>query len=286
MNFTREPIIETIITPKEGYKLIIRNSKVSGAEEYVVDAIEIVSFGQSLFFRSMERPKPFIVPVSDYEIVETKETRVVLKNASFERSIKIGGGREASLKVSKEKAVAVQEAGELPDAAAVEQRLDKKRERRRHRRRRSTAQEESKETASGEIQPAEEKGVEGGGTDDETTVSSSRVSRLIPPPTHLISDKFLKEKVAEAPRDDQENVLPDEVKEEGTSESVQEEKSKPVRRKKKSEPVKEESEEVPPPESEGGEAKRVAAEVVEEVTSTSFSTLEGRDGSGPFGKIW
>ncbi|NGX37653.1 MAG: hypothetical protein K1000chlam2_00811 [Chlamydiae bacterium] len=125
MNFTREPIIETIITPKEGHKLIVRNSKGSGQEEYVVDAIEVVSFGHSFFFRSLERPKSFLVPVSDYEVVEAKETRVVLKNASFERAIKIGGGR-------KEK-VAEPEAQE---PAAVEQRLEKKRERRRYRRRR------------------------------------------------------------------------------------------------------------------------------------------------------
>lgn len=93
MNFTREPIIETVISPKEGYKLVVRNSKGGSQEEYVVDAIEVVSFGHSFFFRSLERPKSFLVPVSDYEIIETKETRVVLKNASFERSIKIGGGR-------------------------------------------------------------------------------------------------------------------------------------------------------------------------------------------------
>ena len=70
MNFTREPIIETIISPKDGYKLCVRNSKVAGAEEFFVDAIEVVSFGNSFFFRGIERPKPFLVPVSDYEIFE------------------------------------------------------------------------------------------------------------------------------------------------------------------------------------------------------------------------
>ena len=79
MNFTREPIIETVITPKDGYKLTIRNSKGGSQEEYSVDAIEIVSFGQSMFFRSQERPKTFLLPVTDYEVVEVKETRVVLK---------------------------------------------------------------------------------------------------------------------------------------------------------------------------------------------------------------
>lgn len=94
MNFTREPIIETVITPREGCKLVVRSSKGNGQEDYFVDAVEVVSFGHSFFFRSQERPKSFLVPVSDYEILELKETRMVLKNVSTERAIKIGGGRE------------------------------------------------------------------------------------------------------------------------------------------------------------------------------------------------
>lgn len=94
MNFTREPIIETIITPKEGFKLVIRSSRDGSEEEYTVDAVEIVSFGKSMFFRSLERPKAFLLPVSDFEVIETKETRVVLKNAPMERSIKIAGGNK------------------------------------------------------------------------------------------------------------------------------------------------------------------------------------------------
>ena len=74
MNFTREPIIETIISPKDGYKLLVRNSKGENFEEHYVDAVEVVSFGRAFFFRSMERPKAFLVPVSDYEILEVKDT--------------------------------------------------------------------------------------------------------------------------------------------------------------------------------------------------------------------
>src|SRR5579872_851456 len=96
VNFTREPIIETVITPREGCKLVVRSSKGNSQEDYFVDAVEVVSFGHSFFFRSTERPKSFLVPVSDYEIIELKETRMVLKNVSTERSIKIGGGREAA----------------------------------------------------------------------------------------------------------------------------------------------------------------------------------------------
>ena len=81
VNFTREPIKETVITPKDGCKLVVRNSKGVGQEDYFVDALEVVSFGSALFFRSLERPKAFLLPVSEYEVLEVKETRMVLKNA-------------------------------------------------------------------------------------------------------------------------------------------------------------------------------------------------------------
>ena len=102
MNFTREPIIETIITPREGCRLVIRVQQTRLDEEFSVDAVEVVSFGQALFFRSLEKPSPFLVPVGDYEVVEVKESRVVLKNAQYERTIKIGGGREGSLRKDEE----------------------------------------------------------------------------------------------------------------------------------------------------------------------------------------
>ncbi len=102
MNFTREPIIETVITPREGMKLLVRNSKGGAQEDYFVDAVEVVSFGHSFFFRSLERPKSFLVPVGDYEVIELKEMKMALKNAAPERSIKIGGGRENSISVWKE----------------------------------------------------------------------------------------------------------------------------------------------------------------------------------------
>ena len=65
MNFTREPIIETIISPKEGYKLLVRSSKgESRQKNIIVDAVEVVSFGRAFFFRSLERPKAFFVPAA------------------------------------------------------------------------------------------------------------------------------------------------------------------------------------------------------------------------------
>ena len=103
MHFTREPIIETIISPKEGYKLVIRSSSGKGHEEFSADAVEVVSFGKSYFFRSIERPKAFLLPVSDYEVVEARETRVPLKKATAQKSIKIAGGKETEPKEEKKR---------------------------------------------------------------------------------------------------------------------------------------------------------------------------------------
>lgn len=137
MNFTREPIIETIITSKEGCKLVVRNSKGVGQEEYFVDALEVISFGNAFFFRSMERPKSFLVPATDYEVLEVRETRVILKHVAVERSIKIAGGRDGTLKTGRgqEKESKTVEATEATPGA--EAKVEKKRERRRPRRRRT-----------------------------------------------------------------------------------------------------------------------------------------------------
>jgi hypothetical protein len=96
VNFTREPIIETVITPRDGHKLILRSSRGGSTEEYAVEAVEVVSFGRSFFFRSVESSKPFLLPVTDYEVLESKEARVALKTVQNDRQIKIGGGREPS----------------------------------------------------------------------------------------------------------------------------------------------------------------------------------------------
>ena len=98
MNFTREPIIETIITPKDGFRLTVRSSKGQSQEEYSVEALEVVSFGNALFFRSSEKPRSFLLPITDYEIIESREPKIVLKNHTIDKTIKIAGGREPNLK--------------------------------------------------------------------------------------------------------------------------------------------------------------------------------------------
>jgi hypothetical protein len=153
VNFTREPIIETIITPREGYKLLLRSSKGAGKEEYLVDAIEIINFGNSIFFRSTERPNSFLVPVADYEIVEQRESKMILKNATIEKSIKIGGGKQEEDKSQKRKKL-IKRKTEL------------------------------------EIRAPAMEPTKGGGPDDETQVSSSILRKLFPPPPNLIKEKL------------------------------------------------------------------------------------------------
>ncbi len=157
MNFTREPITETIITPKEGNKLVVRNTK-GGNSEYNVDAVEVVNFGTALFFRSLERPKSFLLPVSDFEVVETKETRVAIKSAQIEKSVKISGGKTEETK--------------------SEDQPEKKK--RRSRRRRVN---EDKPSLA-------EKAKGGDTTDDAKPASSPRQSSLFAPPSSLISEQI------------------------------------------------------------------------------------------------
>lgn len=206
MDFTREPIIETIVTPKEGCKLVVRSSRGTGQEEYFVDAVEVVSFGHSFFFRSIERPKPFLLPATDYEIVEVREARMVLKNAGPGRSsIKIGGGREAAPRPPREQEreqPEAQEAEEVAPAAretngeaVVEQqadgRLDKKKDRRRPPRKRRGRDDAN--GASPLVLPLSQAEGDESVRDDEGTSTAApmapvQLSALLQPPPALISE--------------------------------------------------------------------------------------------------
>jgi hypothetical protein len=200
VDFTREPIIETVITPKEGCKLVVRSSKSTGQEEYFVDAVEVVSFGHSFFFRSLERPKTFFVPANDYEILEVRETRMVLKNVGIDRAIKIGGGREAHMRAPRSEPVmegeTAAEATEPVEAAhkeekAQEPKVDKKRERRKNYRKRRGREGEEKGEQEGKAESPEGKpAVEGGEASPLTqqVATTSILTSLLPPPPTLISD--------------------------------------------------------------------------------------------------
>ena len=162
MDFTREPIVETVVTPREGHRLVVRSSKNVGQEEYFVEAVEIVSFGKAQFFRSQERPKPFLVPVTDYEILEVREQRVVLKAPPHDSSARAVSAKESQRAKQeperKETAVVPAPAGEVsepqPVAATGEAR---RRDRRRPlRRRRGAAREEQGAAASRMLEGAKE----------------------------------------------------------------------------------------------------------------------------------
>lgn len=225
MNFTREPIIETIIIPREGCRLVLRSSRNESQEEFTVDAVEIVSFGNALFYRSLEKPRPFLVPVGDYEVVEVKESRVVLKNAQFERTIKIGGGREGSLRKDEdeEQVLPIALEDEVADESGSPQLShDKKRDRgRRNRRRRPSEERDDMRHRVEESHipqdfkpapPKEEK-------QPKESQPAAPFTHLIPPPTTLISHNIQKYKdqqsgnippqEPESRKEDEPNIEPD-----------------------------------------------------------------------------
>jgi len=207
VNFTREPLIETVIVPREGCRLVLRSSRNESQEEFTVYAVEIVSFGPALFYRSLEKPRPFLVPIGDYEVVEVKESRVVLKNAQFERTIKIGGGREGSLRKDEDEQqvlpIALED--EIADESSPGQPShDKKRDRggrnRNRRRRPSDEREDMRHRVEDQgsqtsqmpqdFKPAPPKEAQ---QPKEPQVIPS-FSHLIPPPTTLISHNIQKYK--------------------------------------------------------------------------------------------
>lgn len=122
MQFTREPLVETIIIPKEGFKLLVRSTKQGGSEDFYVDSVQVILIGGHCFYRSIEKPKAFVLPASDYEVIEVKEARLQLKMPGKEMTgIKIAGGRETTLKANKEsKEEVVEEKGEEETLSATE----------------------------------------------------------------------------------------------------------------------------------------------------------------------
>lgn len=235
MNFTREPIIETVITPREGCKLVVRNSKGNGQEDYFVEAVEVVSFGHSFFFRSTERPKSFLVPVSDYEILELKETRMVLKNASPDRSIKIGGGRESQPRPfregapseTREEAVAETHPAERPaphpESRGPDRSSDRKRDKRRRGRRGGRDRDrpheqypqEVRERPPEELLPVSETSepVSQEVTSEEPK-APSYISKLFPPPPTLIKETLSRYKPAEPAEEEGDLFIKEETFEE------------------------------------------------------------------------
>ncbi len=175
MNFTREPIIETVITPRDGYRLLVRATKAAQNEEYSVEALEVVSFGNSIFYRSLERPQAFLLPVGDYEVIETKEAKMALKSVNVERTIKITG--------SKVEGNFSQEGKQQPNEG-------KKHHRKKSRRKKGGGQEAPKNMVEG----AE---VKENAPKPEEKPQPAVFSRLFPPPPTLIKESLNKSREAE-----------------------------------------------------------------------------------------
>lgn len=200
VNFTREPIIETVITPREGCHLAIRSSRGNNSEDYFVDAVEVVSFGQALFFRSQERPNSFLLPVSDYEILELKEARMVLKNVAIDRSIKIGGGRESPPPRSVRETPDTEnlELGGTSERAPIEQR---KRDNKRRRGRRGGRSDTAGQPVEGRSPHSTEEPNPSSAPEDlgegAPHKAPSFISKLFPPPPTLIKETLSRYKLME-----------------------------------------------------------------------------------------
>jgi hypothetical protein len=204
MHYTREPIIETVITPREGCKLLIRNSKNEDRQEYYVEALEVVSFGHSFFFRSTERPSAFLVPATDYEVLELKEMRMPLKLGASEKPNKTG---QPSLRPQQREAV--EEPHEEVSAGAPEsasERFEKKRgDRRRGRRRRGGGSRASADSSSEGIESEEillSESIEGAPKIQGVETGSEAaapffISKLFPPPPTLIKETLSRYKINE-----------------------------------------------------------------------------------------
>ena len=200
MNFTREPIVETIISAKEGFKLSIKSSKHLNPEEYLVDAVEVVSFSGALFYRHQEKPKSFFVPIHDYEVQEVREAKLTIRSPVMEKSIKIGGGKEASRQPRPEPeekvSVVVEEENSNPvmdkDAATPQPAERHKREKRQKYRRKRGFEEGSRDAVQREVKLGED------GNPLPVPVQPEPVfSHLLKPPESLISDSIHKYKKME-----------------------------------------------------------------------------------------
>lgn len=200
MDFTRDPIIETIISPKDGYKLSVRNSRGPSQEEYLVNALEVVSFGSALFLRSLEKPKPFLLPIADYEIVEVKEARMVLKNVSLDKPIKIGESKEA--KASSEDKEGVK--AETENKKSSKKKNSRKRKSKSEASNSKEAKDNPKKVAKKEPETPSK---EGGDEKDEVEPSSSVTPRVFPTPPKIIGRKLPTPENEELPTSD---VLSDE----------------------------------------------------------------------------
>ena len=132
------------------------------------------------------------MPVSDYEVVEVKENRVVLKSAQFDRTIKIGGGKETP---SRREDPEEEEGSEETQAEG-----GKKERGRRRRRRRAGDERDDLKTRLHLDTPSVDHASTPAGVPAAPLPPMPHIippppfTPLIPPPTTLISDTIKKQK--------------------------------------------------------------------------------------------
>jgi hypothetical protein len=213
MYFTREPLTETVITPKEGYKLAVRNARGKEGEEYLVDALEVVSFGPALFFRSLEKPKCFLLPIADYEVVEVREAKLLLKAAPLEKNVTLASKKDTPKKEAREGKEVREERETLEekeDEGFVEsstlsesknelksEKPDRKKERRQRRRRKEKEDENTSDAESGEQSRALSPVIDDLGESYEERTEAVSLNLIPPPSTLLFEHMPKKEEVLE-----------------------------------------------------------------------------------------
>lgn len=153
MNFTREPIIQTIISAREGNKLKLISTNINTTKEYLVYAVEVVSYGKTFFYRSNEAGNVFFVPMNNYEIQEVRQARMILKTPE-EKAIKIAGGSNATTKTSDKSKKASKSASAKKEDTAnkkskkIEKKNDQKVEKDSEEKKKKTTTEVKKETTA------------------------------------------------------------------------------------------------------------------------------------------
>jgi hypothetical protein len=203
VNFTREPIVETIISAREGYKLSLKSSKHAQQDEYLVDAVEVVSFSGALFFRCQEKPRPFFLPIHDYEVQEVREAKLTIKSPVMEKSIKIGGGKDASkaqkneveekAQHSQEDAQSNQTSEKEADAQPAQNNERQRRDKKQKFKRKRGFDEGAREAVQREVKAHDEQN-----KDQSAPIAMESVfSHLLKPPESLISESIQKYKKIE-----------------------------------------------------------------------------------------
>lgn len=188
MLFTRQPIVETIITPKEGFQLQLKSSSNSTTERYSADVLELVIYGFTPFYRSLEGPRPFLVPAGQFEVEQVRESRVLLKHAAYERK----AGRELAPRENKKHLAASRERPNISREEKTEEanNTNDSWERRKHSRKRVNSQVASEPSASSSKSSTKSSGRNKEQTPSDTEDYEAFRYDLVPPPETFVSESM------------------------------------------------------------------------------------------------